>query len=286
MSDGVAWSEQRLPGLGPASVVLVAGGGGAIGGRVAEAVVALGGQVILVGRSEPALAMVAARCADPSAVHVVAGDIARRDDCVEVVRRAEAHAGPLTGVVNAAAVSDGGLALADLREPQLERVLGANLVGPIFLSQAAFASMERAGGGSLVHVGSVEAYRAQTGKLLYGVSKAALLRLVGQLAIEGGPLGIRVNAVSAGQTPTPLVAFDAPPGSSASATAGVSSRGVGAEAIPLRRRGRLDDYVGSILFLLSDLAAYVTGQDLATEGGILWQRLQPRPTTGAPDGAV
>lgn len=270
----VQWEDYRLPGLGSESVVLVAGGGGAIGGRIAEAIVALGGRVTLVGRSEDALLRVRERCVNPDAVLTVTGDISNRDDCLEMVRRTEEQHGPLTGLVNAAAVSDGALAFADIRDEHIDRIFGINLIGPIFLSQAAFPSMERAGGGSIVLIGSVEAYRAQAGKLLYGTSKAALLRLAGQLAIEGGPAGIRANVVSAGQTPTRLVAFDAAPGTSGQPTA-APNLGVSSDNVPLHRRGRLDDYAGTTLYLLSDLSGYVSGQDIPTEGGILWKRLPP-----------
>jgi len=102
---------------------------------------------------------------------------------------------------------------------------------------------------------------------VYGATKAAVVRMARQLAVELGPDGIRVNSVSPGQTPTVLRGVDEPPGGPP-----VAARGGGEAAIPLRRRGRLDDYAGPVLFLASDLAAYVTGIDLLVDGGVAIRR--------------
>ncbi len=105
-----------------------------------------------------------------------------------------------------------GTRLEDLDEQVIDQVLRVNLRGPLLLSQAAAVSMERRGGGSQVHVGSVAATRAQVGGGVYGASKAGLARVVGQLAVELGRRGIRVNLVSPGQTPTVLVSYRTAPG--------------------------------------------------------------------------
>ncbi|GGI02439.1 SDR family NAD(P)-dependent oxidoreductase [Egicoccus halophilus] len=269
----IDWHRVVLPGLGAESTVLVAGAGGAIGRRVAFALGALGGNVVLMGRTEPGLEETADLIAAPDRVAIVAGDIAAEADGRRAVEAAVARFGGLTGVVNAAAVSDAGLPFGSIDRAAIDQVMGPNLFGAIFLSQAAFPALRESGGGSIVHVGSVEAYRAQPGKLLYGTSKAALLRVASQLAIEGGPDGIRVNCVSAGQTPTPLIAHDATPGSPRLRPAS-NAASLGAESIPIGRRGVLDDYVGVTFFLLSDLAAYVTGKDVPAEGGVLNRRLR------------
>ena len=110
---------------------------------------------------------------------------------------------------------------------------------------------------------SVAAHRSQPGAAPYGASKAALISLTQHLAVDLGPDGITVNSVSPGQTPTKLRSWDEPAGG-APQSMGSSSDVAG---IPRRRRGRLEDYVGAILFLCSSLADYVTGVDIPVEGG-------------------
>lgn len=266
-------TASRLPGLDAESVIVVAGGGGAIGSHLAQTLVGMGVKTAILGRSQKRLAAVQVSVENHDLLHSVVCDISRQEDCVAAIAEVERHFGSITGLVNSAAVSDAGVAFKDVSHENVDRIFGINLVGPIMLSQAVFPALERSGGGSIVHIGSVEAYRANPGKLLYGTAKAALLRIVSQLAIEGGSHGIRVNCVSAGQTPTPLLSYEAAAGAQAEQPNSGSS-GVSADVVPLGRRGVLDDYVGPVLFLLSDLSSYVTGKDVPAEGGILNRRIR------------
>ena len=271
-AEGIAWKGLRFPGLGDGSVVLVAGGGGAIGARVAAALVELGAKVAVCGRSLDRLQESTGALPDADVLRV-ACDIGDAGACRRAVAATEERFGPLSGMVNCAAVGDDGVKLEDLDEEVIDQVLRINLRGPMLLSQAAAASIaKRGGGGSLVHVGSVAAWRAQPGGAVYGASKAGLARLVGQLAVELGPLGIRVNLVSPGQTPTVLVSYRTAPGDPPPNKV-KGTRSAGVAQIPLRRLGRLDDVAGAVAFFLSDLSAYVTGADLPVEGGAMWLRV-------------
>jgi NAD(P)-dependent dehydrogenase (short-subunit alcohol dehydrogenase family) len=272
---GIAWKDVRLPGVDERSVVLVAGGGGAVGARVAAALAELGARVAVCGRSLERLEASTGSLPEEQVLQV-ACDIGEAADCRNAVQAAEARFGPLSGLVNCAAVGDDGARLEDLDEQIIDQVLRVNLRGPLLLSQAAAVSMERRGGGSQVHVGSVAATRAQVGGGIYGASKAGLARVVGQLAVELGRRGIRVNLVSPGQTPTVLVSYRTAPGAPPPVRV-KGGRSAGVEQIPLRRRGRLDDVAGAVAFLLSDLSAYVTGADLPVEGGALWLRVTGQP---------
>ena len=283
-AEGIAWKGLRFPGLGDGSVVLVAGGGGAIGARVAAALVELGAKVAVCGRSLDRLQESTGALPDADVLRV-ACDIGDAGACRRAVAATEERFGPLSGMVNCAAVGDDGVKLEDLDEEVIDQVLRINLRGPMLLSQAAAASIaKRGGGGSLVHVGSVAAWRAQPGGAVYGASKAGLARLVGQLAVELGPLDIRVNLVSPGQTPTVLVSYRTAPGDPPPNKV-KGTRSAGVAQIPLRRLGRLDDVAGAVAFFLSDLSAYVTGADLPVEGGAMWLRVTGQPPT-APAEAV
>jgi NAD(P)-dependent dehydrogenase (short-subunit alcohol dehydrogenase family) len=279
-AEGIAWKGLRFPGLGDDSVVLVAGGGGAIGARVAAALVELGAKVAVCGRSLERLQDSTGELPDADVLRV-ACDIGDAGDCRRAVAATEERFGPLSGMVNCAAVGDDGVKLEDLDEDVIDQVLRINLRGPMLLSQAAAASIAKRGGGSLVHVGSVAAWRAQPGGAVYGVSKAGLARLVGQLAVELGPVGIRVNLVSPGQTPTVLVSYRTAPGDPPPNKV-KGTRSAGVTQIPLRRIGRLDDVAGAVAFFLSDLSAYVTGADLPVEGGAMWLRVTGAPAPAAP----
>jgi NAD(P)-dependent dehydrogenase (short-subunit alcohol dehydrogenase family) len=189
-----------------------------------------------------------------------AADVGSEADVRRVVERLQRSWGGLDVVVHSGAVGDD-TALAHLDEERISALLRTNVSGTLLVAKASAAVM--APGSSIVNVASVMAHRVSPERSLYATSKAAVVHATRALAAELGPRGIRVNSVSPGNTPTVLTALRDPPGSS-----WIPSQGGSAARIPLRRRGALDDYAGAVLFLLSDLAAYVTGVDIVVDGGL------------------
>jgi NAD(P)-dependent dehydrogenase (short-subunit alcohol dehydrogenase family) len=125
-----------------------------------------------------------------------------------------------------------------------------------FLTSQAFAralAAERRGG-SIVQIATISALQAMPYGAGYSTSKAALVALARTMAAEWGPLGIRVNAVAPGTIKVPR-----------NAAGGDDPRD--AAVIPMGRRGRPEDIAGAVLFLLSDLAAWITGQLIPVDGG-------------------
>lgn len=124
--------------------------------------------------------------------------------------------------------------------------------------------MRAQGGGSIVTITSIEAHRAVPYMAIYGAMKAAVASFTRTLALELGPVGIRVNAVAPDVFPT-----------AATVAAGWDSPDVGSPreilrqriAVPLGRWGRLEELGNCVLFLASDLASYVTGTTLHVDGG-------------------
>ncbi|MQA93461.1 MAG: SDR family oxidoreductase [Streptosporangiales bacterium] len=266
--DEIAWDGVALPGIA-GKVALVTGGTGAIGGRVTMALAAAGMRVGVMGRSPDLVHR--QTCEVPPALGdrllAVPGDVSDPADATDCVETLVERCGRLDVLVHAAAIGDSGALLAEMTVAEVDRLHAVNVRGTLLMAQAAAVPMRAQGGGSMILLASVAAGRAGPRGLMYGATKAAVVRMARQLAIELGPDGIRVNAVSPGQTPTVLRGVDERPGSPAMASPGGNE-----EAIPLRRRGRLDDYAGPVLFLASDLAAYVTGTDLLVDGGVAIRR--------------
>lgn len=268
-SDGLAieagWDPHalRLPGIGAGTRALLTGGTGAIGRRCAERLLELGASVAVMSRSPGSVSETVDELkavGNDGRVAGEAGDVGSEADLRRVVERLQRSWGGLDLVVHSGAVGDD-TALADLDEERIGALLRTNVSGTLLVAKASAAVM--APGSSIVNVASVMAHRVWPERSLYATSKAAVVHATRALAAELGPRGIRVNSVSPGSTPTVLTALRDPPGSRRS-----PSQGGSAARIPLRRRGALDDYAGAVLFLASDLAAYITGVDIVVDGGL------------------
>lgn len=139
-----------------------------------------------------------------------------------------------------------------------EALVRLNLLAPLYMAQAVYPYMARKGGGSIVNIASVSGARPSPGTSIYGASKAGLLNLTQSLAQEWGHVGIRVNSIVAGLMQT----------ENAEATYGdaAAQAKVGA-SMPLGRMGTGYDLAGAVLWLCSDLAAWVSGARLQVDGG-------------------
>jgi NAD(P)-dependent dehydrogenase (short-subunit alcohol dehydrogenase family) len=255
-----------LPGIDKESVVLIAGGSGAIGSRCAAVLSRMGARTAILGRSPDRVSRCARAVTTEGEVFGLAGDITSRTDIDAAVHSVTERWSRLDGLVNLAAVGDSGQALQDVTEAEVMTVVRTNLVGAVLLAQACARVMKPQARGCMVNVATIGAHRVTPGRITYGPAKAGLVHLTRQLAVELGPHGIRVNSVSPGQTPTSLRRYNEEPGKAPVIT---EERGnpTPTKRIPLARRGRLDDYVGAILFFLSGLSSYVTGADLLVDGG-------------------
>jgi 3-oxoacyl-[acyl-carrier protein] reductase len=136
-----------------------------------------------------------------------------------------------------------------------DAVMAVNLTAPFFLAQAAARAMRE--GGAIVNIASVSGLRAGDGRTAYGVSKAGLIHMTRQMAVELAPLGITCNAVAPGPVEGPL------------ARAGHTQDQVDdyLGAIPQGRYAAPGEVAAAVAFLVSDDAAHITGQCLAVDGG-------------------
>ncbi len=243
-------------------IVVVSGaGGGGIGTTVTRLTAEAGATVIAVSRSQDNLDTHVTPLADKGlAVLPVAADASTDEGIatvMDVVRHAE---GALYGLVNVA----GGVAPSTwmpstrVTRQDWRDLFAANLETMFFMSQAVAAEIRAQGNpGSIVSVSSISGMNSAPFHVAYGTAKAAIVAATRTLAAELAPEGIRVNAVAPGVTET-----------AASATYVDADPDRDQRAIAMGRRGTPEEQAGAILFLLSDLSSYVTGQTLLVDGGL------------------
>lgn len=160
-----------------------------------------------------------------------------------------------------ALVNNAGVAIfkpvVDTSFDEWRTVMATNLDGPFLCTQACVPVMLRGGGGAVVNIASISGLRASTLRVAYGTSKAALIHLTKQQAVELGTLGIRVNAIAPGPVETEMAKQVHTPEIRADYHA----------AIPLNRYGLVEEIAAATGFLCSEDSSYVNGQVLAVDGG-------------------
>ena len=180
--------------------------------------------------------------------------------CKEAARRALEAFGQVDILINNAGITQP-VKTMDITPQDLERILGVNLNGILYLSQAFIPHMRERKQGSIACMSSVSAQRGGGvfGGPHYSAAKAGVLGLAKAMARELGPDGIRVNSVTPGLIQTDITGDKLTPEMRAEIVKG----------IPLNRLGNAEDVANIYLFLASDLSAYVTGAVIDVNGGML-----------------
>jgi NAD(P)-dependent dehydrogenase (short-subunit alcohol dehydrogenase family) len=232
--------------------VIVTGGLGGIGMAVARAFAAEGASLLLIdARADDGSAAEALRAAGAVDVLCVAIDIADEAALGGAVDQVVARFGGLDVVVNVA----GAMIykpVAELDAADWRRLLDVNLIGAAVLTGQALRRMRP--GGCVINVASVHARRTSPLVAPYAAAKAALVSLTRSAAIEGKPLGIRVNAILPGAIDTPMLR-DSP---------NIRS---GAEVVDPADLGQPEDIAALAIFLASEGARFITGEDVVADGG-------------------
>jgi NAD(P)-dependent dehydrogenase (short-subunit alcohol dehydrogenase family) len=247
-------------------VALITGAGTGIGASIAERFVADGARICITGRRQEVLDAVA-RSLPQGAVITCAGDVARFEDAQRMVETALGHAGKIDVLVNNAAIDPGGTTVVDVDLALWHKVLETNLTGPLHMMKATIPHMTKAGGGSIINIASLGGLRCLPGMPAYCASKAGLIMLTQQVALDFGPSRIRCNAVCPGGTRTAMLEKSLSPLARVLGTDldGVFERV--SSMVPLRRTGDPREITGICSYLASDDSTFMTGAVLVVDGG-------------------
>lgn len=254
-----------------ARVVVVTGAGSGLGRCTAGALADQGATIAVLdvdlAAAQQTVAELVERGARASAVQADVTDpaaVARARDAVL------AEHGRVDGLVNNAGILTKEPLLTESLEAW-QRTLDINVTGYFLCLQAFGSAMASAGSGAIVNIASIGGTRPTIGAGAYCVSKAGVLALTRQAALELGPSGIRVNAVSPGFMNTAMTR-------DRYAVSGLEERR--AQMIPLRRIASLEEVAGVVAFLLTPEAGYVNGEEIIVDGGFVHSTTAnvPQPT--------
>jgi NAD(P)-dependent dehydrogenase (short-subunit alcohol dehydrogenase family) len=246
-------------------VALITGGGTGIGAAIAARFVAEGAKVCISGRRRETLDKVVGAF-PPGSATTCQGDVSRDEDVARMVATTVEFGGKIDVLVNNAAISVNG-SVAEMDRSVWRQVIGSNLTGPFMLMQEAIPHMIRNGGGSIINIASMGGLRCLPGMPAYCTSKAGLIMLSQQAALDYGQQKIRVNAICPGAIKTEMVEKEF----------GQIGRMIGMEpdsffemvskVLPLQRFGDPREIGGICTFLASDDSSFMTGSAIVIDAG-------------------
>jgi len=241
-------------------IALVTGASSGLGVRFAQVLAQAGATVALGARRTDRLAALAAQLTQAGArAHAVALDVTQRESIHAALEDIERRAGPVDILVNNSGITTE-TPILETEEADWDRVLDTNLKGAFLASQAVARRLRDAGRpGSIVNIASILGLRQGSALTSYAVSKAGLVQLTKQMALELARYRIRVNAIAPGYIRTDMNRefFDSGQGDTM------------LKRIPQRRLGEPAELDAPLLLLAGDAGAYMTGAVIAVDGGHL-----------------
>lgn len=239
-----------------ARVAVVTGGARGIGLSIGRWFLDQGHKVALLDIDADTLGVADRALARPHDVLALHCDVSQPDQVDSAARAVLERFGRVDALVNNAGVAIF-KPIEQTSFAEWRHVLGTNLDGAFLCTQAFAPEMARQGKGAVVNIASISGLRASTLRVAYGTSKAALIHLTRQQAVEYGNAGVRCNVVAPGPVETEM----------AKLVHSHATRADYHDAIPLNRYGTVEEIASAVGFLCSDAAAYVNGQVLAVDGG-------------------
>jgi NAD(P)-dependent dehydrogenase (short-subunit alcohol dehydrogenase family) len=243
--------------------VMVCGGSSGIGLAAAQRFLEEGSRVFVVGLEPAEVDAAVAGLREHGEVSGLACDVSQEAEVARLAAAADAALGGVDVLANNAGTSRRAPFL-EITAADWDRIIAVNLRGMFLVAQAVTALMARRGtGGAVINMSSTNGIAGEEDYAHYNASKGGVLLLTKTMAVELGPLGIRVNALCPGYISTPLN------------TAIAAGLGAGFEEayardrIPLRRTGRPEEVAAAYAFLASDDASFINGAGLVIDGGQL-----------------
>ncbi|MEO9263663.1 MAG: SDR family NAD(P)-dependent oxidoreductase [Candidatus Baltobacteraceae bacterium] len=241
-------------------VALITGASRGIGRAIAVEMCAKGADAVLVGRDRASLEETAQACAgarEGAQAHIIVADVTDQPAMEKAVAEALERFGRIDFAIANAGQSIDAL-LIRLKPGTIDQMLAVNLKSAFYLCAAVTKPMMKQRSGSIVLMSSIVGLTGNAGQAAYAASKAGLLALAKSVAKELGSRNIRVNAVAPGLIETAMT--EKMPNAAREALIKQAALG---------RAGRPEDVSGVVAFLCSDAAAYVTGQTIVVDGGVL-----------------
>ena len=253
--------KMRLEG----KTALISGGGTGIGAAIAARFVREGAKICITGRRKEMLDVAIESFPSGSAA-TCQGDVANGEDVKRMVATAFEFGGRIDVLVNNAGVGAvGGVVGHDI--DLWHQTIEINLTGPFLLMREAIPRMIKGGGGSIISISSVAGLRCSPESAAYSASKAGLIMLAQQIALDYGKYGIRSNVVCPGWVRTPMSEYEM---DELSKTINTDREGAFKEVtkyLPINQVAVPDDVASLCLYLASDESRFVTGATLVIDGG-------------------
>ncbi len=248
-------------------IALVTGGTSGIGRRVIERYVEEGATVAFTGRR----AKLGADVAAATGATFIEADAASEADAERALKSVlDAH-GRLDILMNNAGGPSHRTRLQDISLDALDQTLAVHLRGSMAHIKHAAAAMRAQRSGSIINVGSIAGHRTgYTTSMIYAVAKAAVIHMSRCAAMELGEDGVRVNSISPGVIATGIFAKAAGLDHAAAENTVDKISGILSEVQAIPRAGRTDDIADAAVFLGSDEAGFINGEDIVIDGGLIW----------------
>jgi NAD(P)-dependent dehydrogenase (short-subunit alcohol dehydrogenase family) len=247
-------------------VALVTGAARGIGLAAARVLAEEGARVLMCDRDEDVVQGAADDLGrEGLTVQAVKADVSDQASIAHAVAAAVAAWGRLDILVSNAAITDD-TPFESISAERWHQVMTVNLDSVLYGAQAAMPHLRRSPCASIVNVASIQGLRGQPNSMAYATAKGAVVNLTRCMAVDFGPLGVRVNAIAPGYIDTRMALMHG--NVHEHQTDWFQDVFIKHGRLPLRRPGKAEDVAGPILFLASDDSRYVTGQVLVVDGGL------------------